>query len=189
MMTAAVPINLNAFLASAERRAYRMALLATRHDADALDIVQDAMLKLAHNYSQHTAEQWPALFQRILQNRIMDWHRRQTRSKRWLSRFQRNNEDNYENEDEDAENAMDQIVDLREQDPPTLLALADDVATVLKTVADLPLRQQQAFLLRAWEGLDVSATASAMECSEGAVKSHYFRAIKSLRAALLQEES
>ena len=176
-----VPLNLDAFLASVERRAYRMALLATHEHADAMDIVQDAMLKLVQKYRQRPNTEWPALFQRILQNRIMDWHRRHTRTKRWFV-FS-----SPVGEDEDSEDEMAQIADSREQDPPALLARAGDVETVIKAVEHLPLRQQQAFLLRAWEGLDVADTAAAMECSEGSVKTHYFRALQALRTALQEE--
>ena len=173
-------LNLNAFLASVERRAYRMALLATRNQAEALDIVQDAMLKLCQNYGDHHPEQWPPLFQRILQNRIMDWHRRQQRTQRWFMPWKK------QDEDESFDDGIDQLEDPRDQNPEHLLSRAGDVETVLHHVERLPLRQQQAFLLRVWEGLDVSATAAAMECSEGAVKSHLHRAIHSLRQALDQ---
>lgn len=176
-----VPLNLDAFLASVERRAYRMALLATHEHAEALDIVQDAMLKLVQKYAQRQHSEWPALFQRILQNKITDWHRRQTRTRRWFA-FSGPAQDDDEDED-----MMAQIADSREQDPPELLALAGDIDIVTQAVERLPLRQQQAFLLRAWEGLDVAATAAAMECSEGSVKTHYFRALQALRAALQQE--
>ena len=80
------PITLDAFLAQVERRAYRMALLATRRSADALDVVQDAMLQLVQHYRARAHHEWPLLFQRILQNRILDWHRQQTRQRRWFCR-------------------------------------------------------------------------------------------------------
>lgn len=183
MTTAIVPLNLDAFLASVERRAYRMALLATREPADALDIVQDAMLKLVQKYRTRPNLEWPALFQRILQNRILDWHRRQTRTQRWLVFLKP------ANEDDDAEDALAQVADEKEHNPANLLALANDMEILLQAVEALPIRQQQAFLLRAWEGLDTAATAAAMECSEGAVKTHYFRALQSIRAALQPEAS
>jgi len=189
-MTAAMPsaivplyldVNLDAFLASVEGRAYRMALLATRERADALDIVQDAMLRLVQHYRDRTSAEWPALFQRILQNRILDWHRQQQRSKRWLVWLKP------VNEDDEAEQALEDIPDTREHNPAELLARAADMDTVLRVVEALPIRQQQAFLLRAWEGSDTAATAAAMECSEGAVKTHYFRALQTLRGALQAE--
>lgn len=181
MTSAIVHLNLDGFLASIERRAYRMALLATREHADALDIVQDAMLSLVQHYRSRSHAEWPALFQRILQNRILDWHRRQTRTKRWLTFLKP------ANEDDEAEDALEQIPDEREHNPPELLARAADMECLLKAVETLPVRQQQAFLLRLWEGFDTAATAAAMECSEGAVKTHYFRALQSVRAALQAE--
>lgn len=171
---------LNAFLASVERRAYRMALLAAREHADALDIVQDAMFSLVKHYAEKPATEWPLLFQRILQNRILEWHRHQTRSKRWFSRWFSNSVD------EDEEDPLALVEDPQEGDPQVLLARAGDINIVLKCVEALPVRQQQAFLLRAWEGLDVADTAAAMQCSEGSVKTHYFRAIQTLRQTFVQ---
>lgn len=65
------------FLASVERRAYKQALFAVRDDEAALDIVQDSMLKLAEKYGDKPAGELPMLFQRILQNTIRDFYRRQ----------------------------------------------------------------------------------------------------------------
>lgn len=182
MTSTVTALNLNAFLASIERRAYRMALLATHNQAEALDIVQDAMLKLCQNYSHLSAEQWAPLFHRILQNRIMDWHRRQQRTQRWFMPWKKTDDDEASDDDIEA------FADPSEPNPEGLLSLAGDVETVVTLVEALPIRQQQAFLLRAWEGLDTAATAEAMECSEGAVKTHFHRAIHSLRAALEQAQ-
>lgn len=171
------PLSLDAFLARVERRAYRMALLATRRQHDALDVVQEAMLQLVQSYRARSPDEWPLLFQRILQNKIMDWHRLQTRQRRWF--WQRPTESG-----EDEADPIAQIVDERDNNPAQLLEHAGDIEAVLAALEKLPLRQQQAFMLRAWEGLDVAATADVMQCGEGSVKTHYFRAMQTLRAAL-----
>lgn len=171
------PLSLNAFLANAERRAYRMALFAAREPADALDIVQDAMYNLVKHYGDKPSAEWPLLFQRILQNRILEWHRSQTRSRRWFVRW-------FAPENEDEEDPLALIEDPQERNPEALLSTAGDIEIVQRCVQALPVRQQQAFLLRAWEGLDVADTAAAMQCSEGSVKTHYFRALQALRSAL-----
>lgn len=180
MKTTVFPLTLDAFLAQVEQRAYRMALLATRRSADALDIVQDAMLQLVQHYRTRAHSEWPLLFQRILQNRILDWHRQQTRQRRWFWQSS-NNSINAELDDEDP---FAQIADERVGDPAALLEIAGDIDHVLRALEQLPLRQQQAFLLRAWEGMDVAETASVMQCSAGSVKTHYFRALQTLRTLL-----
>jgi len=171
------PLTLDQFLSGVERRAYRSALLSTRKAADALDIVQDAMTQLVQYYRAQPANEWPLLFQRILQHRIMDWHRQQTRTKKWF--WQKPIDSDYDGEDE-----LDQIVDEREHDPAELLARASDINCVINALEKLPLRQRQAFMLRAWEGFDVRETAASMACSEGSVKTHYFRALQALRQHL-----
>ena len=84
MTRPATPFNMDAFLSNVQKRAYRTAMLATHNHADALDIVQEAMFKLAEKYRDKKAEEWPKLFQRILQNAIIDWHRKQTSQRRWF---------------------------------------------------------------------------------------------------------
>lgn len=171
------PLSLDDFLSQVERRAYRTAMLSTRKPADALDIVQDSMTQLVQHYRARPAAEWPLLFQRILQHRIMDWHRQQTRQKKWF--WQTSNDFDEESEDE-----INFVVDEREQDPAELLARASDIQCVIHALEELPLRQRQAFMLRAWEGFDVQETAASMGCSEGSVKTHYFRALQTLRENL-----
>lgn len=169
--------SLDTFLAGAEQRLYRTAILTTKKSADALDIVQDTMLQLVQYYRDRDESEWPLLLQRILHNKIMDWHRAQAKQRRWF--WQAPNV-----QDEDESDILD-VVDERAENPAELIARSQDVKSVIAALEQLPLRQRQAFLLRAWEGFDVAATAEAMECSEGSVKTHYFRAIQSLRELLL----
>lgn len=171
--------SLEAFLASVEQRAYRTALLTTKKAADALDIVQEAMLQLVQHYAEKDAIAWPLLFQRILQNKIMDWHRHQSQQRRWFWQAPSLSID------EDEEDFLAQIEDPHTEDPVNLVARAKDIHVVLIALESMPLRQRQAFILRAWEGLDVAETAAAMDCSEGSVKTHYFRALEYLRRTLV----
>jgi RNA polymerase sigma-70 factor (ECF subfamily) len=179
--TGQAPLSMDAFLAQVERRAYRTALMTTKRAADALDIVQDAMLQLVQYYRARPAVEWPLLFQRILNNRLMDWHRQQTRQRKWFWQSTAAT-------DEEGEDPLLAVADEKEINPADLLARARDIDRVINILEALPLRQRQAFMLRAWEGFDVATTAQAMECSEGSVKTHYFRALQSLRAALSENE-
>ena len=169
---------LEQFLIGVEQRAFRIARLGLRNDDDALDAVQDAMMKLVQSYASRPEQEWRPLFYRILTNRIRDMQRRRTvrgRIMAWLP-----------GRDEDDDEAADPITQAPSHDatPAQRLEL-DEAITALETaIADLPARQQQAFLLRNFEGLDVNQTAEAMGCSEGSVKTHYFRALETLRSRL-----
>lgn len=168
---------LNGFLASVERRAFRMAEMATRNPDDAMDIVQDAMFKLVERYGAHPEAEWGPLFQTVLQSRITDWYRRQTVKHRLFGWLQRK-------PDEDDEDVLEQIADERSLNPAEQDLLRRDTEQIAAAISRLPLRQQQAFLLRAWEEMSVEQTARVMGCSEGSVKTHYFRALQALRGYL-----
>ncbi len=171
--------ELERFLKDVEKRAYRMAEIAVRDADDALDIVQDAMLQLVRAYGTRPSEEWRPLFYRILHNRIQDCRRRRrTRSRviAWWTGGTREDEDDPPDPIEQAEGA--------EPEPPRRLENAEAMAALEAALRELPERQQQAFLLRNFEGLDVAQTAQAMGCGEGSVKTHYFRALQALRAKL-----
>ncbi len=153
-----------------------MARFATGNPADALDIVQDAMFGLVDRYAALPEEEWAPLFHRILQSRIRDWQRRR-QVRRWLMLADRDHED--------AGSRVDSAVSMHPHgDPEGRLAALQFGERLQEALETLPWRQQQAFLLRAWEGLDTRETAAAMACSEGSVKTHYSRAMQRLRAAL-----
>jgi len=169
---------LNQFLAGVELKAFKIAQMALRHEDDALDAVQDAMLQLARAYADRPAPEWKPLFYRILENRIRDMQRRRTVRGRVISWLPFRGDEDDEEPDPIAQAPS------PEPQPVRRLELDEAVGALEKALAALPRRQQQAFLLRTLEGLDVAATAAAMGCSEGSVKTHYFRAVQALRAQL-----
>jgi len=167
-------------LAGVERRAFRMAEIATGDRDHALDIVQDAMMSLAKNYSHKSESDWGPLFHRILQSKIRDWYRRsRTRNSvfTWLRSFNHDGE-------HDRPDPIQQAADVASLSPVDSADNEQLMDVALNAIRRLPLRQQQAFLLRAWEGLDVSETARAMNCSQGSVKTHYSRATRALKKYL-----
>jgi RNA polymerase sigma factor (sigma-70 family) len=172
----AVPASLDAFLAQVERRAFRMAELNLGHREDALDAVQDAMLRLVKHYSDKPAQEWTPLFWGILRRRIVDLQRRRkVRSIMvgWLG-----------GRDEDGEDLP--MWEPADTGPGPLERLTDSqsYADMAAAVKLLPQRQREAFMLRVLEGLDVAETAQAMGCSEGSVKTHLSRALQRLRDQL-----
>lgn len=163
------------FLAGIQARAFRIAQFATNNTEDALDIVQDSMFKLVEKYSDKPENEWAPLFYRILNSKIHDWYRRtnvRNRYRSWLS------------DDEGMEDPIQTAPDPRDSGPETTSETNESMSKLQSVLSQLPPRQQQAFLLRAWEGLDVKQTAMAMDCAEGSVKTHYSRAIHSLREQL-----
>ncbi len=179
--------ELSGFLASIERRAFKQAVYAVRDDEAALDIVQDAMLRLAEKYPDKPAAELPPLFQRILQNVIHDHFRRQKVRNLWttlLSALQAPAGDrdgvDYDpldtflpgEHDETAENAA------------NIVESGQIVKIIEAEIQRLPTRQREAFIMRYWQDMDVAETAAAMGCSEGSVKTHCSRATHTLATAL-----
>nr|WP_298273591.1 RNA polymerase sigma factor [Geobacter sp.] len=175
---------LNRFLAGIERRAFRMARFATADDDEALDLVQDAMLGFVRRYACKCEEEWSPLFYRTLQSRIIDWHRRTVVRNRLRGWFGGAGGDSDEGAD-----PLENVADVNAPDPGRHLTNRELGGAIERALRKLPLRQRQAFLLRSWEGLDVAQTALAMGCSDGSVKTHYSRAVHTLRHLLKEYRS
>ena len=154
------------------------------HDEDAaLDIVQDAMLKLAEKYGDRPDEEYPMLFQRILQNTIRDFYRRskgRSMGATLLSAFSPDDDEDY---DPLETRAADED-DAGPKTPESKLQQAQTLNLIDEEIKKLPARQREAFLMRYCEDMDVAETAAAMGCSEGSVKTHCSRATHALAAAL-----
>lgn len=177
--------ELEDFLREVSPRAFRQALFSVKNEESALDMVQESMMKLSEKYADKPAQELPMLFTRILQNTILDFHRRQKVRNTWttlFSSFQKGDEEEYDvlenllaQDDAQNESAQDEVE--REQ---TMNAIEE-------AISNLPERQRQAFLLRYWEEMDLAETAEIMGCSEGSVKTHCSRATKALAAVLKQQ--
>ncbi|MGB6054418.1 MAG: RNA polymerase sigma factor [Burkholderiaceae bacterium] len=176
--------ELSAFLEEVERRAFKQALYAVRKEESALDVVQDAMMKLTASYGDRPVAELPLLFQRILQNTIRDYFRREKVRNFWVSLFSGFGRGG---DDEEEGDLLDTYVP---EDAPAAGPGADQVereqvlALIEAEVQKLPGRQREAFLMRYWQELDIAETAAAMGCSEGSVKTHCSRATHALARAL-----
>lgn len=180
----ATPQELSDFLAEVQRRAFKQTVYAVRDDHAALDIIQDAMFKLAEKYADRPASEFPMLFQRILQNTTKDFWRRQKVRNLWttlLSSF---------GGGDDSEDERDPLETLESADndhaesPDATLQRTQTLAIIEEALKKLPARQREAFVMRYWEEMDVAETAVAMGCSEGSVKTHCSRAVHALTESL-----
>jgi RNA polymerase sigma-70 factor (ECF subfamily) len=177
--------ELSAFLEGVERRAFKQAVFAVRDEEAALDIVQDAMLRLSEKYGHRPAAELPLLFHRIMQNAIRDWYRRQKVRSLWTTLFSSLGAGRGEDEDHDPLETLEAADGSNvEENPAQQLERTQVLEIIEQELKKLPARQREAFIMRYWEELDVAETAKAMGCSEGSVKTHCSRATHALATAL-----
>ena len=155
-------------------------MFALRDEDAALDVVQDAMLKLTEKYAGKPADELPLLFQRILQNAIHDHFRRQKVRSTWTTLLSALGKRDDQDDDYDPLETLPVKANSHTADPAEQLERGQIVALIERGLERLPSRQREAFLLRYWEELDVAETAAAMGCSEGSVKTHCSRAVHAL---------
>lgn len=176
--------ELSDFLKSVEKRAFKRTVFTVRDDDAALDIVQDAMMRLAEKYADRPAAELPLVFQRILSNATMDWFRRRKVRQNVVQ-----NLSDFDGGDDDGDFDLLEMLNtvdgaMGSESAADSVSRAQILHLIEQAVADLPGRQREAFLLRYWEEFDVAETAAAMGCSEGSVKTHCSRAVHALATAL-----
>jgi RNA polymerase sigma-70 factor, ECF subfamily len=176
--------ELSDFLKSVEKRAFKRTVFAVRGDDAALDIVQDAMIRLAEKYTDRPAAELPLIFQRILSNATMDWFRRQKVRNAVIT-----NLSDFDGSDEQGDFDLLETLEIVEgtlgtESASDVVSRSQILALIDGQVGELPARQREAFLLRYWEEFDVAETAALMGCSEGSVKTHCSRAVQALAKAL-----
>lgn len=175
--------ELSDFLASVERRAFKQAMFAVRDEEAALDAVQEAMMRLAEKYGGRPADEFPMLFQRILQNVIRDYFRRSKVRSLWTTLLSAFSGDDDEDSDPLETLPVENVSKLADT-PHGRLEQSQIMAIIEQEISRLPTRQREAFLMRYWEDMDIAETAATMGCSEGSVKTHCSRATHALAAAL-----
>jgi RNA polymerase sigma-70 factor (ECF subfamily) len=174
--------ELSDFLEGVERRAFKQTLFAVKNEDTALDLVQEAMIRLAEKYGDRPAEELGPLFTRILQNVTLDHHRRSKIRSMWTTLFSA-----FTKDDEDDHDILETLLSesgARHESAESEMERSQIMDAIEQEIKKLPDRQREAFLLRYWEEMDISETAAAMGCSEGSVKTHCSRATHTLAAAL-----
>jgi RNA polymerase sigma-70 factor (ECF subfamily) len=164
------PATLEQFLDAIAPRAFRFAESSLRHRDDAMDVLQDAMVKML-GYRDRPAAEWTPLFWTILRSRIVDAQRRRTFRLGWLTSAD-------ERQDAGVEWAGDGPDPSRSHDG------REAYGVFAAALRELPRRQREAFTLRVLEELDVATTARVMGCGEGSVKTHLSRARGALQKRL-----
>lgn len=177
--------ELSNFLEGVERRAFKHAAYMVRNTESALDIVQDAMIKLSEKYGDKPANEFPMLFQRILQNTILDFFRREKVRNNWVSLFSNMTPNQHEDDNFDLLESFSSEEGSQAAESTEQKLEREQVLNIIdEQIKKLPTRQREAFLMRYWEDMDVAETAQTMGCSEGSVKTHCSRATHALAASL-----
>ncbi len=181
----ATALELDQFLARIERKAFKQAVYAVREEQAALDLVQDAMIRLAQKYGDRPVEELGPLFTRILQNATLDFFRREKVRKMWVSPLSIFSSDDGEGGESDPFEIIEaQAGSVAAESAADKLERSQTLKIIDNALQTLPDRQRQAFVLRYWEEMDVAETAQAMGCSEGSVKTHCSRANHTLAKIL-----
>jgi len=176
--------ELSDFLESVERRAFKQTAYAVRDEHVALDIVQDAMMKLTEKYADRPVTEFPMLFQRILQNTMRDFWRRQKVRNVWTSLFSSFSVMGEDSEESDPLEVLTSANQDARDEPEAQLEQRQTMALIEDALYKLPRRQREAFVMRYWEDMDVAETAAAMGCSQGSVKTHCSRAVRAMANTL-----
>ncbi len=171
--------QLNQFFIAHEKKAYAIAFMSLKNQEDALDVVQDVMIKFVQKYSNKDESCWQALFYRMINNRITDFHRANTKKKNLFS---------FLTSQDEHEDATSNIEDTNQIDIVNQINNEMTLSHLQTALNDLPTRQLQSFMCRIWEGLSVAETAQSMKCSQGSVKTHLFRALSHLRSKVNTHE-
>ena len=184
--SAALKRQLEAFLQSVERRALCMLELGTRQREEALDLLQDCMLRFVNRYADKPAADWPPLFFRVVSNSLIDWQRRRSVRNKViaLGPWGRSNKGMSSKRQDEAQPVEFDAPAAETERPDSIHARNDVMQTMNRALAALPTRQRQTFLLREWQGLSVAESALALGISEGSIKTHLSRAQARLREAL-----
>lgn len=172
------------FLQQVEKKAFRIAWMAVKNEQDALDLVQNTMMKLVEKYADRSESELKPLFYTILQNQIKNWYRKESMTSKWFF-WQKTA---YDKEEENG-SCTELIEGVTQVSPEELVTSQQVSAQLVAQLQALPVKQQQCFLLRSWEGLSVKETAVIMDCSEGTVKTHMSRASQKLNLIIQLEEA
>jgi RNA polymerase sigma-70 factor, ECF subfamily len=164
------------FVARYQRRLYRLAWGYLRHHEDALDAVQEAMVKIYLARDSYRPESHPFTWaSRILANQCLDMlRRRRVRPAESLEAVQ-----------EASPGREVAAADIRET-PERLGGRSEFQARVEQVVATLPESQREIFVLRHFEDMTLEEIAVARGCALGTVKSSLHRAAAAVRDRLLR---
>ena len=172
--------QLERFLYDIRSKTLAFAVFRMKDEEAALDILQETMMGFVKSAPRYKEEAWTNLFYKILTRRITDWQRKRTWRRKLrhilpLSHLSKEDSDDnlYTHEYNTASNSV--------ESEHAATELSSQFEAVLQS---LPARQQDAYLLRQWQGFSIKETAMMMQCSESSVKTHLFRAMKRLRGQL-----
>jgi RNA polymerase sigma-70 factor (ECF subfamily) len=137
------------------------------------------MIGFAKAVSDYPLDAWKNLFYKILLRRITDHQRKQT----WRNKIVQIL--NFSQLPQAGDEEGTGVPEYQTTEHAGACHDASELADAFEiALGQLAPRQQEAYLLRQWQGMSVAETAVAMNCSQGSVKTHLSRAMQALRKAL-----
>lgn len=134
----------------------------------------------------HDSEEAKDVTQKVFMNAYqgLPGFRQDSLFKTWLYRIAVNVCLNQVRQDRGTEVELDDSISGNQRGSLSLLIEKEERDRMRQALARVPERQRMAVVLRVYEGFDIAETASAMGCSEGAVKAHYHLAVQKLKKIL-----
>ncbi len=176
-------MEIERFLTAIRSKALAFATFRLGDEEAALDMVQETMMGFARTADDYEQAAWTNLFYKILTRRVTDWQRKQQWRRKLAQILPFSQFDGQG--DHEGENYEARLIDGESDDPAHDEMLTGELAATFESVLErMPARQQEAYLLRHWQGLSTRDTAAIMRCSEGSVKTHLSRAMRTLRDEL-----
>lgn len=158
---------------------YNLARWLVHNPEDAEDIVQMAYIKAFESFSNYKTGNSAGWILTIVRNTTFTWLDKQKRTSNLIS-F---------NEATHSQQARDSkpLTAITSADPEALASQAEDKATLINAIDNLPIEFREALLLRDIEGWSYKEIAEITNVPKGTVMSRLSRARKSLQEYLMKK--
>lgn len=158
-----------------DRRILQMIRSIVGNLDDAYDVYQETFIRAYHKLASFRFEsELSTWLGRIAINLSINWRKRQRR-RQWFTLDQANESMAFQDSQEWVSH----------DNPAEGVMINQELqAEILREVNRLPEQQRAVFILKHFQGLKIREIADMMDCAEGTIKNHLFRATQKLQKSL-----